>query len=167
MEKQHYYALVLHWTGNTGQGTSSYRSYERNYTISINGKPDVECSSDPSFSGDVTKYNPEDLLVASLAGCHMLWYLHLCAEAGVVVTSYQDHATGTMVETADGGGFFSGVTLSPQVTVASGSMVSTAVEMHEKANQLCFIANSVKFPVYHKPTILCRDKSQVGNMLKK
>jgi organic hydroperoxide reductase OsmC/OhrA len=157
MEKHHQYSVNLEWTGNTGLGTGNYRSYKRNYTVSVNGKPDVACSSDPSFNGDFTKYNPEDLLVASLSGCHMLWYLHLCAEAGVVVTGYLDHATGTMLETEDGGGFFSEVTLSPQVTVASSSMVSKAVELHERANQLCFIANSVKFPVYHKPSITCTD----------
>ena len=157
MEKHHQYSLKLIWTGNTGEGTSGYRSYERNHIISFQGKPDLECSSDPAFSGDAKKYNPEDLLVASLSGCHMLWYLHLCAEAGVIVTGYVDRATGTLVETADGGGFISEVTLFPEVTVQSSAMAGKAFTLHEKAHQLCFIANSVKFPVYHKPRIRYQD----------
>src|SRR5690606_35226706 len=108
-------------------------------------------SSDPSFRGDPTKYNPEELLVASLSAGHMLWYLHLCANSGVVVIDYWDHATGTMVETENGGGRFQQVTLCPNVTVAEPSMVAKANALHHEANQLCFIANSCNFPVYHQP----------------
>ncbi|MCW3108279.1 MAG: OsmC family peroxiredoxin [Segetibacter sp.] len=152
MHKQHNYSLQVLWTGNTGQGTNNYRSYERSHTVSIEGKPDLECSSDAAFRGDKTKYTPEELLVASLSGCHMLWYLHLCSDAGVVVVDYVDNATGTMTETTNGGGYFTEVTLSPIVTVAEQSMIDKADELHKKANELCFISKSVNFPVYHKPT---------------
>ena len=152
MDKQHRYSLQLRWTGNNGQGTADYRSYNRSHIISIEGKPDLPCSSDAAFRGDKTKHTPEDLLVASLAGCHMLWYLHLCSDAGVRVIDYIDKATGTMVETSNGGGHFTEVTLSPVVTVAEQSMVDKANELHKKANELCFIANSVNFPVHHNPT---------------
>lgn len=151
MDKQHYYSLQLRWTGNTGPGTKDYRSYQRSHTISINSKPDLECSSDAAFRGDKTKHTPEDLLVASLSSCHMLWYLHLCSDAGVVVIDYIDDAKGTMIETSNGGGRFTEVTLSPTVTVAEKSMIATANELHKKANELCFIANSVNFPVHHSP----------------
>ena len=151
MNKQHQYQLTIQWTGNNGTGTSSYRAYERNHEISTENKPIIPASSDPSFRGDKTRYNPEELLVASLSSCHMLWYLHLCSEAGVIVTDYRDNATGTMVETADGGGFFSEVILNPVVTVAENSMIEKANALHAKANELCFIARSVNFKVVHNP----------------
>jgi organic hydroperoxide reductase OsmC/OhrA len=151
MNKQHQYNVSLLWTGNTGSGTSSYKSYERSHTITAAEKKDIFASSDPSFRGDKTKYNPEELLVASIVSCHMLWYLHLCAEAGVIVTNYTDNAVGIMQETANGSGYFSQVTLYPEVTVKDASMIEKANSLHAKANEYCFVANSVKFPVHHNP----------------
>ncbi|HEX2535040.1 MAG TPA: OsmC family protein [Chitinophagaceae bacterium] len=151
MHRQHHYQTSLTWTGNTGQGTSGYKAYERAHALTVEGKPEIPASSDPSFRGDPARYNPEELLVASLSSCHMLWYLHLCAVAGVVVTAYEDRATGTMTETADGGGEFTEVTLHPRVTVRDASMIDEANALHHKANALCFIARSVNFPVKHEP----------------
>ena len=150
--KQHTYNIHLAWTGNDGEGTKSYKSYRRDHTISVEGKPDISASSDPSFRGDHTRYNPEELLVAALSSCHMLWYLHLCAEAGVVVTGYVDQAHGEMEERR-GGGQFTSVTLRPRVSVSSGEMLSTATELHEVAHHSCFIASSVNFPVSCAPTV--------------
>lgn len=147
----HQYKLGLEWTGNIGQGTSGYQTYQRNYTISANDKAPIYGSSDPAFRGDKSRYNPEELLLASLSSCHMLWYLHLCTEAGVVVLTYADQATATMQETEDGGGHFTGVTLNPVVTVADQNMIEKANVLHKQANERCFIANSVNFPVSHKP----------------
>jgi organic hydroperoxide reductase OsmC/OhrA len=154
MAKQHNYNLTIQWTGNNGTGTSDYKAYERSHSILVNNKAEIAASSDPAFRGDKTKHNPEELLVASLSSCHMLWFLHLCTEAGVVVTDYTDHATGVMVETPNGGGYFSEVTLHPIVTVADHSMIETANALHQKANELCFIANSVNFKIRHEP--VCR-----------
>jgi organic hydroperoxide reductase OsmC/OhrA len=153
VNKLHNYQVTIHWTGNTGTGTAAYTTYQRDHEIRIEGKPMIAASSDPAFRGDSSKHNPEELLLASISSCHMLWYLHLCATAGVIVTGYSDHATGTMEETADGGKF-TGITLHPVVTVADGSMIKKAGELHAKANQCCFIANSVNFPVHHEP--VCR-----------
>jgi len=150
MKGQHNYSLQLKWTGNKGTGTSNYRAYERSYTIFVENKADLLGSSDPAFRGDRTKHNPEEFLVASLSSCHMLSYLHLCAEAGVVVTDYADNAIGIMMETSNGGGHFTEVTLNPIVIVTETSMIEKANELHKKANEMCFIANSVKFPVHHK-----------------
>jgi organic hydroperoxide reductase OsmC/OhrA len=147
---QHNYKITTRWTGNNGTGTSSYRDYNRNHVISSEGKNDIESSSDPAFNGDRTRYNPEELLVASLSSCHMLWYLHLCAVSGVVVVDYIDFAEGTMLETKDGGGRFAEVTLRPVITLADETMQTKADELHKKANELCFIANSVNFPVHHR-----------------
>jgi organic hydroperoxide reductase OsmC/OhrA len=158
MNSQHNYTITIKWTGNTGEGTSNYRAYERSHTIIADNKAAISGSSDPVFRGDKTKHNPEDLLVASLSACHMLSYLHLCAVAGVIVIDYIDNATGTMVETPDGGGHFTEVTLNPIVTVTESSMVVKANELHKKANELCFVANSVKFPVHHGPTCKTVDR---------
>jgi organic hydroperoxide reductase OsmC/OhrA len=153
MQKEHLFKLTTEWTGNQGSGTSNYRAYSRNYSLSVEHKVDIEGSSVPEFRGDKSKHNPEDLLLGSLSSCHLLWYLHLCAEAGVVVLAYTDNATGVMVERPDGGGHFTEVTLHPVVQVADASMTEMADLLHKKANSLCFIANSVNFPVHHKPCI--------------
>ena len=151
--KEHQYAVQIKWTGNTGSGTSDYRAYKRDHEIAAAGKPSIAASSDPVFRGDRSRYNPEELLVAALSACHMLSYLHLCADAGIVVTEYVDDAAGTMVETADGGGRFTNTTLRPRVTIRAGADVGLAHSLHDKAHHLCFIASSVNFPVTCEATI--------------
>jgi organic hydroperoxide reductase OsmC/OhrA len=153
----HHYKATTTWVGNRGRGTSDYNAYYRNHDIAIEGKQILQCSSDPSFKGDKTRQNPEELLVASLSGCHMLWYLHLAATNGVIVTEYKDEASGTMEENPDGSGQFSEVTLRPVVTVSDQSMVEKANSLHHKANQMCFIARSVKFPVHHLPKAIVNE----------
>lgn len=151
MQGQHRYKATIKWKGNKGTGTDNYKNYERSYHIVMENKQEISGSSDPAFRGDKTKHNPEDLLVSSLSSCHMLWYLHLCSEAGVIVTDYIDNAIGIMIETPNGGGRFTEVTLNPTVTVTEQNMIDIANELHKKANELCFIANSVNFPVKHNP----------------
>ena len=149
MAKRHHYEVRLDWSGQT----RDYRSYARNHTLAVAGKPALLGSADPAFRGDAARWNPEELLVGALSSCHMLWYLHLCAEAGVTVTRYRDSATGEMVETARGGEFQS-VTLKPEVRLAPGSDQQLAQSLHGAANAACFIARSVNFPVHHEPTCL-------------
>lgn len=151
MSHPHHYELTVQWTGNTGSGTSTYRAYERSHVVQAGHKPPLFGSADPAFRGDASCYNPEDLLVASLASCHLLWYLHLCADAGVVVLAYRDAATGIMVETPRGGGRFQEISLRPVVTVAAATMLEQATQLHALAHERCFIANSVNFPVYLYP----------------
>lgn len=150
---EHRYELTSTWTGNLGSGTSGYRDYRRDVTIEIDGKPDLLASSDKPFRGDPTRWNPEDLLVASLSECHLLSYLHACVVAGVVVVSYTDRATGVMRENGAGGGSFVEVTLHPEVVVADASMIEAAERAHAQASEWCFIANSVNFPVRHEATV--------------
>ncbi|HEX8685489.1 MAG TPA: OsmC family protein [Pyrinomonadaceae bacterium] len=150
--KAHSFGVSVRWTGNRGEGTSDYTSYDRAHEISAAGKPAVRGSSDPAFRGDPSRYNPEELLVASLSACHMLWYLHLCADAQIVVTSYEDDAAGTMRLTEDGGGHFEEVVLRPAVTVRKGADPELARALHARAHRLCFIANSVNFEVRAEPT---------------
>src|ERR1700722_16738695 len=126
MGKTHHYKVTVEWTGNTGSGTSGYKAYERRHEISAGTKkPAIPGSSDPNFHGDAARWNPEELLVASLSACHKLWYLHLCSEARIVVTAYVDHAEGVMEETADGSGRFARVVLHPQVTLAPGAGIAS------------------------------------------
>lgn len=153
MGKQHAYEVAVTWTGNQGTGTSSYRAYARDHDVTADGRTPIAGSSDPAFRGDPSRWNPEQLLVVSVSQCHMLWYLHLCAVNGVVVESYVDNAVGTMEEAPDGSGRFTSVTLRPAITVASEGMAATAAGLHEEANRMCFIANSVSFPVHHEPAI--------------
>lgn len=158
MKEQHHYRLTVTWTGNKGIGTSDYLSYERSHTVSVEKKADILGSSDPHFRGDETKHNPEELFVASLSSCHMLWFLHLCADAGVVVLDYVDFAEGTMQETADSGGHFTEVVLHPNVMVSDHEMIAKANALHDKAHALCFIANSCNFPIRHVPK--CKVKKE-------
>lgn len=153
MGDNHHFSVTVEWTGNRGMGTSDYKAYSRDHEIIKAGKPVVPGSSDPAFRGDAARYNPEELLIASLSACHMLWYLHLCALNQVVVTGYTDSAGGEMQLDADGGGRFCSVTLRPCVTIAPGCSRETAMGLHSAAHRLCFIANSVNFPVHHQAEI--------------
>ena len=152
--RDHTYGVTVTWTGNTGTGTSAYRAYERAHDIGVPGKPPILASSDPAFRGDRARYNPEEMLVASLSSCHMLWYLHLCSVEGLVVESYEDIAEGVMVEQASGGGRFTEVVLQPEIRLAAGSSLARARALHGEAHAKCFIANSVNFPVRHEPVFL-------------
>jgi organic hydroperoxide reductase OsmC/OhrA len=150
---EHHYALTTTWTGNTGEGTSTYRGYRRTHVVTADGPPELLGSADPTFHGDRERWNPEQLLLAALAQCHMLSYLHVCVGAGVVVTAYVDRATGSMRSEPDGSGRFVEAVLHPTVTVADHTMVGPATRAHHRANRLCFIANSVTFPVRHEPVV--------------
>jgi organic hydroperoxide reductase OsmC/OhrA len=152
MEHEHRYAITTVWTGNRGSGTSDYRAYGRDHEIFAEGKTArVPGSADRTFRGDPARYNPEELLVAALSTCHMLSFLHACADAGVVVTEYRDSATGTMSTHPDGAGEFTRVTLHPHVKITDAARTAELAALHDKAHHLCFIARSVNFPVEVKP----------------
>lgn len=153
MGREHHYQLTVTWTGDLGEGTAGYRSFSRDHEVSGEGKPTLPGSSEPAFRGNAERWNPEELLVAALSQCHMLWYLHLCAANHIVVTSYTDDAQGTMAESGDGGGEFTNVNLRPRCVITDPGQVDRARELHEEAHRLCFIANSVNFPVTCEPII--------------
>jgi len=152
MAHEHIYKLSAVWTGNKGDGTKNARTYDRSHTVSIQGKPELFLTTDNPAVGDKSKLNPEDLLVTAISSCHMLSYLYLCSMEGVVITSYIDNATGIMIEQVSGGGSFKEVTLNPLFFVADESMVAKAIELHHKAHEICYIANSVNFEVKCNPT---------------
>jgi organic hydroperoxide reductase OsmC/OhrA len=152
-KKSHDYKAKLVWEGNLGDGTTSYMGYGRKYRLKIDGKPDLTGSADPMFRGDANAYNPEDLFVAALSSCHLLSYLALCARSKINVVAYEDDAIGTLLLRPDGGGSFESVTLRPTVTIAAGADEKRALDLHETAHDLCFIAASVKIPVNHEAQI--------------
>ena len=159
--REHHYRVTVRWTGNEGIGTASYRSYSRDHEISspaVPDKPVLPGSSDPAFRGDPRRWSPEELYIAALSACHKLWYLHLCANAGVVVESYVDHAEGIMVEDETGGGQFTSVTLHPEITITRASDIEKAHALHHDAHAKCFLANSVKTPVIVEPIINALDR---------
>jgi len=153
-QREHHYSVTTTWTGNLGTGTGDYRSYSRNHEIAIPGKiAPLPGSSDAAFRGDPARYTPEELLVASLSACHMLWFLHLCADAGIVVTEYQDAASAAMTEHEDGSGEFTGVILHPRVVITDAVRIADATALHQRAHGLCFVARSVNFPVDHEAVV--------------
>ena len=151
--KRHNYAVRVDWTGNDGEGTKTYGGYRRDHTIAAEGKAPIQGSSDPAFRGDRSRYNPEELLVACLSSCHMLWYLHLCAVNHVTVLEYRDAPSGEMEEGDDGSGEFIRVVLRPMVKISADDDHARALALHDEAHRLCFIARSVRFPVDIVPRI--------------
>lgn len=154
--KDHIYEPEILWTGNRGGGTARYDGYDRAHEISVPSMPKaarVFGTADPKFLGAADGWNPEELFVSSLSSCHMLWYLHLCADAGVVVTGYRDEPKGKMELSGDGGGRFVSIELRPHVLISAASDAQLARSLHEDAHRYCFIASSVSCPVLVKPTI--------------
>ncbi|MEO6521216.1 MAG: OsmC family protein [Mucilaginibacter sp.] len=149
--KEHHYLTNITWTGNTGEGTKTPRSYERDHTIQVEGKPAIPGTSEVSMLGNKVRYNPEELLLAALSACHMLVYLYLCSQNKIVVTAYIDKATGTMQDTPDGGGHFTEAILKPEITINGEVERLLLQQLHQDANKQCYIANSCNFPVRHEP----------------
>ncbi|WP_145978561.1 OsmC family protein [Granulicoccus phenolivorans] len=146
------YQLSVTWQGNRGPGTTGHRAYDRDVLVQAAGKPDLLGSADPTFRGDASRWNPEELLLAALAQCHLLSYLYSAVRAGVVVTAYRDSPVGVLEQVGQGGRFISAV-LRPEVVVAAANQVDTALRLHTEAGQNCFIAASVNFPITHQPTV--------------
>lgn len=151
---EHHYEINLNWTGNRGTGTSGYKAYGRDHSVTAEGLPVLLGSADKTFHGDRDRWNPEQLLLTALAQCHMLSYLHVAVLHGVVVIKYEDTATGMLVLNADGSGQFESATLHPKIFVADPEMAELALTLHAEASTKCFIARSVNFPVHHEPGLL-------------
>ena len=153
MTQRHDFISRIVWTGNRGEGTRSYRGYDRTWNIELPGKAVIACSNDPLLGGDPTRMNPEDLLISALSACHMLWYLHLASNAGIVVTAYRDEPVGHGETLPNGAGRFLSAVLRPTISVQEGADLDRAAELHHEVHDFCFIARSVNFPVRYEPTI--------------
>lgn len=150
--KEHDFTAQVVWTGNKGEGTKSYRSYTRDWSVTTPGKPEIKCSNDPLLGGDPSLHNPEDMLIATVSACHMLWYLHLASSAKIVVTSYTDNPVGTGQSEPDGTGRFISAVLRPEITVERGTDLAKADQIHHEIHKHCFIARSVNFPIRYEAT---------------
>lgn len=150
----HNYESRIVWTGNRGEGTVHYRSYDRTWDIAVPGKPVVHCSNDPLLGGDPGKMNPEDLLISALSACHMLWYLHYASEAGLVVSAYEDNPVGIGEVAPSGAGRFIAATLRPRITLQANPDLERAAAIHRRIHEVCFIARSVNFPVSYEPEFI-------------
>lgn len=148
---EHEFVSRIEWTGDSGSGTASYRGYDRSWRIVTPGKPVVTCSNDPRLGGDPALPNPEDLLLSSLAACHMLWYLHLAGRAGIVVTRYHDMPIAVAESTPDGAGRIVRAILRPEIVVQAGADLVRAEAIHHEVGEVCMIARSVGFPVRYEP----------------
>lgn len=149
MAFKHLFKAAVKWTSNKIQGDSTKRFYSKNHTVLIEGKPVLNISAAKAFKGDPELYNPEDLLLGSLVSCHMMSYLYVCSQNGIEVLEYSDNAEATLEVSPDGSGRFTEVRLNPKVTITDSDKIQLALELHKKANQLCFIANSCNFPILH------------------
>lgn len=156
MAEAHDFTSKVVWTGNRGEGTAHYRAYDRTWEVRTDGKPPIPCSNDPRLGGDPRLHNPEDMLIAALSACHMLWYLHLASDAGITVLSYEDEAIGHGESAPSGAGRFTGATLRPRITVAEGTDLARADALHHEIGKVCFIARSVAFPVAYKARYVVR-----------
>jgi len=152
-DKKHRYDVRTIWSAGDAGPPKGLDGFSRTHRIEIAGKRAIEATSDPSFHGDPTLHNPEDLLVASLSSCHMLWYLVLCVARRIPILAYEDEAYGIMAETPRPGRFVE-VVLRPKVTVGKGADLALAAKLHERAHAECFVANSVNFPVRHEASII-------------
>lgn len=149
--KEHHYLSNITWTGNTGEGTRTPRSYDRAHTIQVAGKPVIPGTSEVSIAGNKVRYNPEELLLSAISACHMLTYLYLCSQNNITIIAYTDKATGTMAETPDGGGHFTETVLKPEITISGSPNHALLQQLHHDANKQCYIASSCNFPVRHEP----------------
>jgi organic hydroperoxide reductase OsmC/OhrA len=149
MTFKHIFKAKVKWTSNQNQEDSTKRFYSKSHKILIEGKPILNISAAKAFKGDSELYNPEDLLLSSLVSCHMMSYLYVCSQNGIEVLEYSDNAEAILEVSPDGSGRFVTVTLNPEVKISNSSQIQLALDLHQKANQLCFIANSCKFPILH------------------
>jgi organic hydroperoxide reductase OsmC/OhrA len=154
----HRYAVGVIWEGAGEAGTVDYASYARDFRVEVEGKPVLTGSADPAFRGDARRHNPEELLLAAVSSCHMLFFLSLCARNGIAIAGYRDRARGALATEPGGGGCFTEVTLCPRVTVPDGGadVEAALLALHEKAGELCFIARSCAFPIRHEPEVEVR-----------
>lgn len=149
MTFKHTFKAEANWTSSQKQENSASKFYSKSHQIKIEGKPVLDVSAAKAFKGDPELYNPEDLLLSSLVSCHMMSYLYVCSQNGIEVLEYSDNAEATLEVNPDGSGRFVEARLYPKVKISNPDQIELALELHHKANQLCFIANSCNFPVLH------------------
>lgn len=137
-----HHTAAISWKRN---GADFLADYDRSHEWAFDGGVVVPASSAPEFSGNPSRVDPEEAFVASISSCHMLWFLALAAKAGLVIDEYVDHAVGTMGRDDTGVTWITDVALSPTITWSSTAPDAAAItDLHHRAHERCFIANSVR-----------------------
>jgi organic hydroperoxide reductase OsmC/OhrA len=142
----------LSWRLKEESTFATAKNYTKSHSIAIEGKELLQVSAAKAFKGDASLYNPEDLLLSSVVSCHMMSYLYVCQQNRIEILSYHDNAEATLEILDNGGGRFIEVRLFPTVIVKEKKQIQLALLLHQKANELCFIANSCNFPIVHQAT---------------
>ena len=153
MSSQHIFKSELNWKSNLDNNTQGTTRLSRRHKIEIEGKQILELSAAKAFKGDADLHNPEDMLLSALTSCHMMSYLYVCSQHNIEVLAYSDNSEGKLEVEGTGKGRFSRVDLNPVVTIKNERNLELAKELHTKANELCFIANSCNFPIHHHAKI--------------
>lgn len=147
---KHLFKAELNWTSERSTKQSDAKFYSKSHKIVLEGKPVLDISAAKAFKGDPKLYNPEDLLLSSFVSCHMMSYLYVCSQNAIEVLEYQDQAEAILEVDSNGSGRIVEVLLRPKVIISKPELIDLALSLHQKANQLCFIANSCNFPVIHQ-----------------
>ncbi len=150
-----HYSAQLVWQRAADEAFSDNR-YSRRHLLRFDGGVELPASSSPQVvplpMSDASAVDPEEMFVASLASCHMLWFLSIAARRGHRVERYEDDAVGTMARRPDGRLAMTEVVLRPQVEfIAPAPEAAALLALHHEAHEACFIANSVTTDVRCEP----------------
>jgi organic hydroperoxide reductase OsmC/OhrA len=147
----HLYPVITSWRGSTGAG---YEEYTRTHEVSAApAKTAVIMSSDPTFRGDPTLLNPEQLLVMAVSSCQMLTFLALSAKRRINVVEYEDHGEGFMPD-GDKPVRITRIQLKPRIVIDGSVDPGTVESLVKLAHSHCFIANSIKSDIRIEPEIV-------------
>lgn len=146
-ERMSPYTATIRWS-RTGDGDFTRGQYSRAHEWAFDGGAVIHAGPSPHVVpapwSDLAAVDPEEAFVAALASCHMLFFLDFARRAGIVVDAYVDEAEGALERRTDGKFWMSRVTLHPRVSWGGNSPGEAAIaELHHRAHEACFIANSV------------------------
>ena len=136
------YRATLQWKN---QGSDfNYDTFDRTHKISFPGGIEFKGTSAPEYLGKKELANPEEMLAATLASCHMLTFLAVCAKSRLHVTSYEDNPVATLDKNAEGKFAVTHIQLNPKASFQGETPSAEKLqELHAKAHRNCFIANSL------------------------
>jgi len=150
----HYYTAEVEWACD---GDYASNAYSRGHIWRFDGGLEIPASPSPTVvplpHSIEAAVDPEEAFVAAISSCHMLWFLDLARRADLNVASYRDHAYGEMSRIARGKMAITKVVLRPEVTLVAKELPDPTwlTDIHEKAHDVCFIANSVKCEILVEP----------------
>ncbi len=157
--RTHHYNVRCHWSGSTGAG---YEVFSRAHDAEAPPAGlSLRLSGDPSFGGDATHLNPEQLVVLAAASCQLLSFLAVAARARIDVRRYEDEGEGTMAED-DPPMRLTAIVLRPTIWVAAGPSDERVAHLVEVAHRECYVANSLRTDIRVEPTIVIEPPPEDG-----